>query len=168
MESQSSRRDGRVLPVGAVWWFLLVGLLVLKFATTDEVQLSLLRGLLVITALGEALAFVSNAFRPREFAEKNGRPYDPAFHGVMQDFGFYNLAFALLLTLAALDPPNRALLIGVVIASYTVHSATHLLRYLGVYFGGGHPIPTRPNAFELRDGLQLLVPTVGMALFFPS
>jgi hypothetical protein len=154
-------------PGGLFWAGLLAVVLALYFATGSAVHLTLLRALLILTAVGEALAFVSNSLRPRRFAEQCGRPYDPAYHGVMQDFGFYNLAFALLLVLAAFDPPRYALAIGVVIASYLVHSATHVLRYFGLYFGGGGPIPTRPRAFELRDGCQLLVPALGMILFFP-
>lgn len=153
---------------GLFWVALLAVVLALYFATGSAAHLVLLRALLILTALGEAFAFVSNSLRPRRFAEQCGRPYHPAFHGVMQDFGFYNLAFALLLVLAAFDPPRHALLIAVVIASYLVHAGTHVFRYFGIYFGGGHPIPTRPNGFELRDGLQLLVPALGMILFFPA
>lgn len=167
-ESVLAEAPASRLPPGLIWALLLAALLVLYFTTGSATQLVLLRGLLVLTAVGEALAFVSNAFRPRQFAEKNGRPYDPAYHGVMQDFGFYNLAFALLLALAAIEPRNSTILIGVAVATYLVHALTHVLRYFGVYFGGGQPIPTRPQAFELRDGLQLTVPLLGMILFFPS
>jgi hypothetical protein len=153
---------------GLFWAALLAVVLALYFATGSAVHLSLLRALLILTAVGEALAFVSNSLRPRRFAEQCGRPYDPAYHGVMQDFGFYNLAFALLLLLAAFDPPRYAMVIGVVVASYVIHAGTHVLRYFGFYFGGGDPIPTRPKTFELRDGLQLLVPALGMLLFFPA
>jgi hypothetical protein len=153
---------------GYFWTALLAVVPALYLATGTPVHPALLRALLILTAVGEALAFVSNSLRPRRFAEQCGRPYDPTYHGVMQDFGFYNLGFALLLVLAAVDPPRYALAIGVVIASYLVHAATHVLRYFGLYFGGGQPIPTRPSAFELRDGLQLLVPAFGMILFFPA
>jgi hypothetical protein len=150
-------------------WALVSVILVVLFLTLGEAGRSiLLRAVLVLTAVGEALAFFSNAFRPRQFAEQNGRPYHSAFHGVMQDFGFYNLAFAGLLVLAALDPPGSRGLLGVLVASYLVHALTHVLRFFGFYFGGGHSIPTRPRALELRDGLQLLAPVLGMILFFPS
>ena len=160
----SSKRQ----PMTVVWALLAVLLLVL-FLTVDEgARPILLKAVLVPTALGEALAFVSNSFRPRRFAEQNGRPYHPAFHGVMQDFGFYNLAFAGLLVLAAIDPGRSRVALGVVVASYLVHALTHIFRYFGIYYGGGHPIPTRPRAFELRDGLQLIAPAIGIVLFFPS
>ena len=167
-ESLSRNTPSGGIPGSFIWAALLAVVLALYFATGSAVHLALLRALLILTAVGEALAFMSNSLRPRRFAEQCGRPYDPAYHGVMQDFGFYNLAFALLLVLAAFDPPRYALPIGVVIASYLVHAGTHVLRYFGLYFGGGQPIPTRPRAFELRDGLQLLVPAFGMVLFFPA
>jgi hypothetical protein len=114
-------------------------LLVLSVTLGGDVRLTLLKVILVLTAVGEALAFVSNAFRPRRFAERNGRPFQPAFHGVMQDFGFYNLAFAALLAMAALDPRSHSGLLGVITASYFVHALTHILRYFGFYFGGVIP-----------------------------
>jgi hypothetical protein len=151
-----------------LWVVLAALLVVLSVALVGHVRLILLKVVLALTAIGEALAFVSNSLRPRRFAELNGRPFHPAFHGVMQDFGFYNLAFAGLLALAALDPVNSRGLLGVITASYLVHASTHILRYFGLYFGGGHAIPTRPGALELRDGLQLIVPALGIILFFPS
>jgi hypothetical protein len=155
-------------PMGVVWVLLAVLLLILFLTLGAGSRLTLLRLVLILAALGEALAFFSNSFRPRHFAERNGRPYEPAFHGVMQDFGFYNLAFAGLLGLSALDPTGNRMALGVILASYVIHALTHVFRYLGIYYGGGHSIPTRPRAFELRDGLQLIVPALGILLFFPS
>ena len=155
-------------PITLAWAVLAVLLVVLSVTLGGYVRLTLLKVVLVLTAAGEALAFVSNSFRPRRFAEQNGRPFHPAFHGVMQDFGFYNLAFAGLLALAALDPGSNRGLLGVITASYLVHALTHILRYFGLYFGGGHSISARPRALELRDGLQLIVPALGILLFFPS
>jgi hypothetical protein len=91
-------------PMTLLWTVLAVLLVVLSVTLGGSLRPTLLKAVLVLTAVGEALAFVSNSFRPRQFAELNGRPFDLAFHGVMQDFGFYNLAFAGLLALAALDP----------------------------------------------------------------
>ena len=154
--------------MGLIWALLLVVLLVVHILTTDgAARASVLRAILILAALGESLAFVSYELRPRQFSEQCGRPYDPAYHGVMQDFGFYNFAFALLLGLAALDPPSSRITICVVVATYVVQGTTHIFRYLGFYVGGGHPIPTRPQGFELRDGLQLAVPALGIVLFFP-
>ncbi len=169
-DSSQSWRSMRLLPGGdaSMWAFLIVALLVVHLlATGDLLRLAVLRGILLVTALVEALAFVSHELRPRHSLEQSGRPYDPAYHGVMQDFGFYNLAFALLLGLAVLDPTRGRVAIGVIVASYVVHALTHILRYFGLYFGGGHPIPTRPRTFELRDGLQLAAPILGLLLFFP-
>jgi hypothetical protein len=86
---------------------------------------------------------------------------------VSQDFGFYNLAFALLLGLAALKPTTSTLVIVVAIALYAIHGVTHTFRYFGLYYGGGTRIPTRPQALEMRDGLQLVAAATGMVLFFP-
>ncbi len=168
--SRAPHEGRNLFPGGKAWlWALLVVVLlgIHLFATDNGVRLLILRSIVLLAALGEALAFVSNALRPRLFSERCGRPYDPAYHGVMQDFGFYNLATALLLGLAVLDPTGNRIIVGVIVASYVVHATTHVLRYLGIYFGGGHPIPTRPQEFELRDGLQLILPAMGMLLFFP-
>lgn len=161
--SAPSGRD----PTTAIWALLAVLVVILFLTVGEGARPVVLKAVLVLTALGEALAFVSNSLRPRVFAEQNGRPYQPAFHGVMQDFGFYNLAFAALLAAAAVDPASGRVVLGVVVASYLMHALTHILRYLGFYYGGGHPIPTRPRALELRDGLQLIAPALGIVLFFP-
>lgn len=164
------RRGKAFFPGGgaSIWALLLTGVLAAHLLVAAEgLRAGVLRAILASTALVEALAFLSFELRPRQFSERSGRPYDPAYHGVMQDFGFYNLAFALLLGVAAFDPAGSRTAIAVVVASYGVHASTHLLRYLGIYFGGGHPIPTRPRAYELRDGLQLAVPALGMLLFLP-
>ncbi len=102
---------------------------------------------------------------PRWFAERNGRPYAPDYHGVSQDFGFYNLGFALLFGLAASDPLASVNVIAIASVVYVIHGLTHVLRYFGLYYGDGTPIPTRPQAFEMRDGLQLLAAAVGMMPF---
>jgi purine-cytosine permease-like protein len=74
-----------------VWAILAVLLVILSVTLVGYVRLAVLKAVLVLTAIGEALAFVSNSFRPRRFAEQNRRPFHPALHGVTQDFGFYNL-----------------------------------------------------------------------------
>ena len=122
---------------------------------------------LILAAAGEAVGGCLGVFRPRWFAERNGRPYDPAYHGVSQDFGFYNVAVASLFALAALDPKRNTAVLEVGIALYAVHGITHVLRYFGLYYGGGTPIPTRPQQAELRDALTLLAGAIGMVLFFP-
>ena len=169
-DSSDRQRSRSFFPGGnaSLWAFSIVAILVVHLlATGDALRLGVLRGILLVTALVEAMAFVSYELRPRQSLEQSGRPYDPAYHGVMQDFASYNLAFATLLVLAALDPPRSKITIGVIVASYLTHALTHLFRYFGLYFGGGHPIPTRPQTFELRDGLQLAVPILGLLLFFP-
>ena len=130
-------------------------------------RLHVLRAVLILAAAGEALGGVSGIFGPRRFAERNGRPYDPAYHGVSQDFGFYNTALAVLLALAALRPETSHRVIATAAGLYAVHGLTHACRHFGLYYGGGAPIPTRPQMFELRDGAQLLAAAAGMVLFFP-
>jgi hypothetical protein len=127
-----------------------------------------LRLVLVLMAAGEASGAFVGIFQARRMAASTGRPYDPAYHGVRQDFGFYNLAMALLLGHCALEPEQNAVVLPVAIALYGLHGGTHLLRYLGLYYGGEVPVPTRPRHFELRDALPLLVALVGMLVFHPS
>jgi len=148
-------------------WAILITLLVIANITfsDDTLRLDALRVVLILAATGESAAWIVAVFRPRQYAERHGRPYDPAYHGVLQDFGFYNFGFALLLGLAALDPMSTARVIAIAITVYIIHAVTHVLRYFGLYYGGGCPVPTRPRAFEMRDGLQLLAAATGMFLF---
>jgi len=148
-------------------WALLIALLVIANFTFSDSTLrrDILRGILAVAATGEAVASIANVFRPRSFAEGNGRPWDPAYHGVMQDFGFYNLGFALLFGLAALDPVSTTRMIALAIAVYAIHALTHVLRYFRLYYGGGTPVAMRPQMFEMRDGLQLMAAVTGMLLF---
>ena len=151
------------------FWGAVIAVIVVAHLTlaAESIRRDVLRGVLILAAAGEGLGGSFGVFRPRWFAERNGRPYDPAYHGVSQDCGLYNLAFALLLALAALDPASSARLIAVVVALYAVHGVTHVFRYVGLYYGGGTPIPTRPQSMEMRDGLQLVAAATGMVLFFP-
>jgi hypothetical protein len=151
-----------------VWGGVIAGLVLADFTVRDHaLRTYALRAILVLAAAGEGLASISGIFRPRWFAERSGRPYEPAYHGVMQDFGFYNLGFALLFGLAVLDPVHATSVITIATVVYAIHATTHVLRYFGLYFGGGTAIPTRPRGFELRDGLQLTAAAAGIALFFP-
>ena len=157
------------LPVGAIGWGTLAALLATAAALLDEprVRTAALRGILVLAALGEALGGFFQVFRARQMAAQTGRPYAAAYHGVVQDFGFYNFAMALLLGGTAIDPARHSLVIRAVILLYVVHGGTHLLRYRGRYYAGETPIPTRSREMELRDGMPLLVAALGLALFFP-
>jgi hypothetical protein len=150
-------------------WGAVIALTVIAHFTlaAEALRLDALRGILVLLAAGEALGGSFAVFRPRWFAERNGRPYDPAYHGVSQDFGFYNLALALLFVLAACDPERSTTVLAVTIALYTIHGVTHVFRYFGFYYGGGTVIPTRAQQLEMRDGLTLLAGATGMILFFP-
>jgi len=75
---------------------------------------------------------------------------------VRQDFGFYNLAMALLFALCAVNPERNIVVLPAAIGALTaVHGGTHLLRDLGLYYGGEVLRPTRPRHFELRTHCPL-------------
>jgi hypothetical protein len=151
-----------------VWGGVLFGLLAAGATVTDaSLRRIVLRAVLVLMAAGEGVGAVIGIFLARRMAAPTGRPYDPAYHGVRQDFGFYNLAMALLLALCAADPERAIVVLPAVIVLYAVHGGTHLLRYLGVYYGGEVPVPTRPREMELRDALPLVVALAGLLLFYP-
>jgi hypothetical protein len=146
----------------AVWGTALAAVIVLRLVAVERG--TALRAVLLVAATGEALAGVAYLARAPHMAVRAGRPYDPAYHGVMQDFGFYNLAIAYLLAASALDAAPNATVMRVAIGLYGAHGIAHLLRFAGLYFGGERPLATRPRHLELRDGLQLLGPMVGMLL----
>ena len=152
----------------AILALVALGLGITHFAIADAwLRLQILRAVLILAALGEGLGSIAQAFFARSFAPRNGRPYDPAYHGVVQDFGFYNFAMALLFICAALDPLRSTTVIAVAIVLYALHGFTHILRYLGWYYGGETPVPTRPRQLELRDALPLIAGSTAMVLFFP-
>ena len=156
-------------PLGAIAWTALAALLAGAGLTITDpaIRVGALRGILLLAALGEGLGGFFQVFRARQMTGLTGRPYDPGYHGVVQDFGFYNFAIALLFGLAALDPSENRVAVGVGISLYAVHGVTHILRYLGFYFGGETPVPTRPREMELRDGMPVLAAGTGMLFFFP-
>ena len=167
-KAHASKSRGKA-SAAALFRAALIALVVItNFTLADpSLRLGVLRTILLFAAAGEAVGGCFGVFRPRWLAERNGRPYDPAYHGVSQDFGFYNLAFALLFTLAAVEPKRSTIVIAVGMASYAAHGVTHVFRYFGLYYGGGEPIPTRPQLIELQKGLELIAAATGMALFFP-
>ncbi len=124
-----------------------------------------LRGILLLMAAGEAAAGVLQVFGARQAATMAGRTYSASYHGLVQDFGFYNLAMATLFVLGAVDPARNRVVLPVAMLLYAVHGGTHLLRAFGIYYGGETTIPTRPSAYEMRDGLPLVAAVVGLLLF---
>ena len=157
------------MPQGALAWAAVVVLFIGSALTVSDpaLRVGILRAILILSALGETLGGFFQVFRARHMSGQTGRPYAAAYHGVVQDFGFYNFAFALLFALAALDPAGSRIAIGVGIALYGVHGATHLLRYFGLYYGGETRVPTRAPGIELRDGMPLIAAGTGLLLFFP-
>jgi hypothetical protein len=159
---------GAETKLAVTWGGLLLVVVAARFFMADEpTRRHGLQVVLALMATSEALGGVIGIFRARAMAEYTGRPYDAAYHGVRQDFGFYNVAIALLLALCAVDPKRNAAALLAVVVLYALHGGTHILRYLGLYYGGETPIPTRPVHLELRDGLQLLVALTAMLLFLP-
>jgi hypothetical protein len=150
------------------WGAVIAATLLARVSLESWARLQVFRALLVVLALGEGLlGFVAQVFAARRSLEREGRPYDPAYHGVVQDFGFYNLAFAALFLLAARDPARHAGVVAVALGLYLLHGGTHVLRFLGLYYGGETPIATRPRSRELAQGLTLLASALGVALFRP-
>jgi len=127
-----------------------------------------LRVVVSLMAAGEGCAAFMQVFRARRLSAVTGRPYDAAYHGMVQDFGFYNLAMGLMLGLCAANPERGGVVLPAAIVLYAVHGGTHLLRYFGLYYGGEVSVPTRPRYFELRDALPLLVGLAGIVIFYPS
>ena len=168
-DSMPATANGAAVKTALIWGGVLLVLVAAGFLAKDEpTRRHGLQAVLMLMAAGEALGAFVGIFRARRMAAPTGRPYDPAYHGVRQDFGFYNLAMALLFVLCAANPERNAVVLPAAIVLYAVHGGTHLLRYFRLYYGGETPIPTRPRRFELRDALPLLVALAGILLFYPA
>ena len=168
-ESMPATANSAAVKTALIWGGVLLVLVAAGFLAKDEpTRRHGLQAVLMLMAAGEALGAFVGIFRARRMAAPTGRPYDPAYHGVRQDFGFYNLAMALLFVLCAVNPERNAVVLPAAMVLYAVHGGTHLLRYFGLYYGGETPIPTRPRRFELRDALPLLVALAGILLFYPA
>ena len=168
-ESMPATANSAAVKTALIWGGLLLLVVSASFVANDEAtRRHGLQAVLMLMAAGEALGAFVGIFRARRMAAPTGRPYDPAYHGVRQDFGFYNLAMALLFVLCAVNPERNAVVLPAAMVLYAVHGGTHLLRYFGLYYGGETPIPTRPRHLELRDALPLLVALAGILLFYPA
>ncbi len=133
------------------------------------VSLVALRVVLVATAIVEATrGGIVQVFFARRSAELEHRRWEPDYHAVIQDFGFYNLAVAALFAVAAFDPARYRAVIAIGAGMYVVHGATHLLRYFGLYYGEGAAVADRPARLDLQQGLTLLAAAAGLVLFFPG
>lgn len=156
----------RTLVIGAA----VIGLVVVGGLVVDDpgIREGALRSALLLAAAGEAVGGGMQVLAARRMSAYTGRPYAPAYHGTVQDFGFYNLAMALLLARAAMDAAARSAILPAVVALYGVHGGTHLLRFFGLYYGGDAAVPTRSRDLELRDALPLLAALAAFVAFRPS
>lgn len=166
--SQSDDSSQATVRVLMLWGGLLLLVVLARMILADpSARQVALRVFLLLLAVAEGLAGFVYVFSAQQMAERAGRPYNAAYHGVMQDFGFYNLGVALLFVLCATDPVRNVVVLRAAIVFYGLHAVTHILRYFGLYYGGETAIATRPRHLELRDGLQLAVGLVVMIFFYP-
>ncbi len=158
--------DGANTPRVVAWSAIVVAALIGRYLVPEGSTRDLVvRAILLLMAAGEAAAGVLQVFRARQTAAMAGRTYSASYHGLVQDFGFYNLAMATLFVLGAVDPARNRVVLPVAVLLYGVHGGTHVLRAFGIYYGGETAIPTRRSAHEMRDGLPLLAAVIGLLLF---
>ena len=144
-----------------LWGVLLLIVIGTGIAVRDAAwRREVLRAVLGLFVLVELRLAVPQLFHER-------RTGAAAAVGPTQDAGFYNLAMALLFALCALDPERNAVVLSAAIPLYAIHAGTHILRYLGIYYGGEAPAPDRPRDLDLRAGLQLLVALAALLAFGP-
>src|SRR5262245_29529626 len=157
----------RALPWAVVAWssVIVVALIASSLVPEGPRRVSVLRAILLLMAAGETAAGILQVFLGRQAATMAGRTYSASYHGLVQDFGFYNLAMATLFVLGAVDPGRNRVVLPVAMLLYGVHGGTHVLRAFGIYYGGERAIATRPPAYEMRDGLPLVAALVGLLLF---
>ena len=154
------------VPMVVAWSTIVLVALIGRYLVPDgPMRSGALRAILVLMAVGEAAAGVLQVFRARQAAAMAGRTYSASYHGLVQDFGFYNLAMAALFVLGAVDPPRNRVVLPVAMLLYGMHGGTHVLRAFGIYYGGETAIATRPAAYEMRDALPLLAALAGLLLF---
>jgi len=137
-------------------------LLLLSSTVTGASRGVMLQAVLLSIALGELGGGLTQAFLTRSLFDRAGRPYHSGHHGVVQDFGLYDLAMAAILLVVASRPEAYAAILYIVTALYAFHGIVHVLRYKGVVAGAD------PNQeLDLRQGLPLLVAALGLFLFRP-
>lgn len=135
-----------------------LGLLAL-FVSGDAGRLAVLRAILVLVAGGELLGAIGQGLLTRSLFERQGRPDHPLHRGAVQDFSFYNLAMAVALLLAALDPVKNSVVISVYVLLSCLHGGAHVIRSTRV--------SGSDRGVEIKQGLPLLVVALAMILFRP-
>ena len=154
-------RDSGAVRATVLWGGLLLIVIAAGFGLGDTAwRRDALRAVLGLLVLVELMLAVPQLFH-------HHRTTAEAAVGPTQDAGFYNLAMALLFALCAADPERNAVVLMAAVPLYAVHGGTHVLRYLGVYYGGEAPVPGRPRHLDLRAGLQLLVAFAALLAFSP-
>src|SRR5262245_27537715 len=86
-----------MLLFGAVF----ISAVIVSLVAEDMLRRYALQGVLILMAAGEGFAGYVQVFRASHMSDYTGRPYAAAYHGVVQDFGFYNLTMSLLLAISA-------------------------------------------------------------------
>ena len=140
------------------------GLTLVLLASTlaDAWRLPILRVVLYSLALGELVGGLTQALLVPSLFARASRPYHPGHHGVVQDFGLYDLAMAGILIAIAIAPDAYGPILGIVTALYALHGLAHLLRHEGI-IAGADPDP----GADVRQGPPLLVGALGLFLFRP-
>jgi len=118
-----------------------------------------LRVILVLIVAAELLGAIGQGLLTRSLFERQGRPDHPLHRGTAQDFSFYNLAMAIALLLAALDPVRNSVVINVYVLLSCTHGAAHLIRFARSAWAD--------RGADIRQGLPLLVAALALVLFRP-
>ena len=125
----------------------------------SETRLAVLRLVLLVVATAEVLGAIGQGLFTRSLFKRQGRPDHPIHRGAIQDFSFYNLAMAVALILAALDPLKNSVVIDVYILLSLIHGGAHMIRFAFV--------SSSDRGAEVRQGLPLFVVALTMILFHP-
>jgi hypothetical protein len=118
-----------------------------------------LRVILVLVATAEFFGAIGQGLLTRSLFDRQGRPDHPLHRGAIQDFSLYNLAMAVALLLAGLDPAKNSVVINVYVLLSCLHGGVHLVRSARA--------SCCDRGAEVRQGLPLLVAALAMVLFHP-
>lgn len=154
-QDRKSTQTSIILSVALALALVLVAL----FVPAEADRLIVLRVVLLLVASAELLGAIGQGLLTRSLFQRQGRPDHPLHRGAIQDFSFYNLAMAIALFLAALDPLANLVVINVYVLLSCIHGAAHLTRSARG--------PRSDRGAEVRQGLPLLVAALALVLFHP-